>query len=129
MKARTTQALLALAVVLLAAQLFRPAAVLPAARAEETGAIPAVLRARAIELVDERGQVRANFKVEPDGEAVFRLRDAKGIIRVKIGASDDGSALLLVDDSTEPAVHLLATRAGTSLTLAEKGKEKRVIKP
>ena len=129
MKERTTQVLLAAVGVLLVAQFFRSAPVLPTAQAEEAEKIPAVLRARMIELVDERGQIRANLKVEPDGEAVFRMKDAKGTIRVKLGASEDGSGLLLVDDRTEPAGHLLAKRTGTTLTLAEKGKEKRVIKP
>jgi hypothetical protein len=82
-----------------------------------------------IELVDERGRVRANLKVEAEGEAVFRIFDAKGTIRVKVGGSEDGSGLVLLDDRTEPAVHLLAKSAGTTLTLAEKGKEKRVIRP
>lgn len=88
-----------------------------------------MLRARMIELVDDRGQVRADLKVETGGEVVFRMRDAKGTIRVKLGASEDGSGLLLLDDRTEPAVHLLAKRTGTTVTLAERGKEKRVIKP
>jgi hypothetical protein len=82
-----------------------------------------------LELVDERGQVRASLKVEPGGEAIFRLADAKGTIRVKLGASEDGSGLILMDGRTEPAVHLLAAPTGTTVTLAEKGKEKRVIRP
>ncbi|HVR74557.1 MAG TPA: hypothetical protein VMT52_09505 [Planctomycetota bacterium] len=127
MKERATQVLLAVVGVLLAAQFFRP--VPPAARAEEAGKVSAVLRTRMIELVDEREQVRANLKVEPDGEVVFRLRDARGTIRVKLGASEGGSGLLLLDDRTEPAVHMLANRTGTTVTLAEKGKEKRVLKP
>jgi hypothetical protein len=126
---RTTQVLLAAVAVLLTAYHFRSAPLAPPAQAEEAEKVPAVLRARMIELVDERGQVRANLKVEPNGEAVFRMRDAKGTLRVKLGASEDGSGLLLVDDRTEPAVHLLAMRTGTTVTLAEKGKEKRVIKP
>lgn len=69
------------------------------------------------------------MKVEADGEAVFRLRDARGAIRVKLGASEEGSGLLLLDDNTEPAVHLLAKRGGTTVTLAEKGKDKRVLTP
>ena len=127
MKERTTQVLLAAVIVLLMAQLMR--SVLPAAHAGEAGKVPAVLSARMIELVDERGQSRASLKTEPGGEVVFRLRDAKGIIRVKLGGSEDGSGLLLLDDRTEPAVHLLAKRTGTTVTVAEKGKEKRVIKP
>jgi hypothetical protein len=129
MEGRMTQALLVAAGVLLVAQFFRSAQVPPAAQAEEAEKVPAVLRARMIELVDERGQIRANLKVEPGGEVVFRLRDAKGTIRVKLGASEDGSGLLLLDDRTEPAVHVLAKPTGTTLTLAEKDKEKRVIKP
>jgi hypothetical protein len=129
MKQRTTQLLLAAVALLLTVHLFRSAPMVPTAQAEKAEQVPAVLRARMIELVDERGQVRANLKVELDGEVVFRMRDAKGTLRVKLGASEDGSGLLLVDDRTEPAVHLLAKRAGTTVTLAEKGKEKRVIKP
>lgn len=74
-----------------------------------------VVRAQAIELVDERGQIRAQLNVESNGEVVFRLRDAKGTIRVKLGASEDGSGLLLLNESTEPGVHILAKRSGTSL--------------
>ena len=129
MKDRTTQVLLAAVVVLFVAQFHHSMPVPSTARAEEAGVIPAVLRARMFELVDDHGQVRANLKVEPDGEAVFRLRDAMGTIRVKIGASEDGSGLLLLDDRTEPAVHMVGHHTGTTVTLSEKGKEKRIIKP
>ncbi len=127
-KERTTQVLLAAVGVLMGIQLLRPE---PGVRASqvESESVPAVLRARMIELVAEQGQVRANLKVEPDGTAVFRMRDAKGTIRVKLGASEDGSGLVLLDDRTEVGAHLLADRNGTVLTLAEKDKEKRVIKP
>ena len=90
---------------------------------------PETLRARAIELVDERGQVRAQLNVESSGEAVFRLRDQKGEIRVKLGASGEGSGLLLLDGATEPAIHMLAKGSGTSLTLSGKGGLRRVITP
>ena len=91
--------------------------------------VPEVLRVRAIELVDDNGQVRAQLNVESDGEVVFRLRDAKGTIRVKLGASEDGSGLVLLDDATEPGVHLLTNRDGTSLTLTGKGGAQQVIEP
>src|SRR5687767_7242059 len=64
----------------------------------------AVLRGRGLELVDAAGQVRAQFTVEPDGEGVFRIRDANGTIRVKLGAGTNGSGLLLLDETTEPGV-------------------------
>jgi len=91
-------------------------------------AAPEVVRARAIELVDAGGHVRAQLTVESDGEVVFRLRDATGAVRVKLGASEDGSGLVLANEATEPGVHILATRAGTSLTL-QRGSERRVIRP
>jgi hypothetical protein len=76
-----------------------------------------VLRAGAIELIDERGQVRARLNVEPDGEVVFRLLDGEGTIRVKLGASKDGSGLLLLNELTEPGIQLLANRDSTQITL------------
>jgi redox-sensitive bicupin YhaK (pirin superfamily) len=90
---------------------------------------PDTLRARTIELVDQHGQVRAQLKVETDGEAVFRLRDQKGEIRVKLAAGGDGSGLVLLDGSTEPAIHMLAKDAGTSVTLRSKEGQRRVITP
>lgn len=91
-------------------------------------AVPDVLRARAIELVDGGGRVRAQLEVEDSGEVVFRLRDAQGTIRVKIGAAEDGSGLLLLDEKTEPGVHLLAKDDGTSLVLSDGG-ARRVLAP
>ncbi len=129
MKERTTQVLLAVLGVLLVADLFRMPPAIAGGQASEAGQIAAVLRAQLIELVDIKGQTRAQLKVEPDGETVFRMRDARGTIRVKLGASEHGSGLLLLDDNAEPAVHLLAKRMGTTLTLAEKGKDKRVMTP
>jgi hypothetical protein len=94
-----------------------------------SGSDPETVRARAIELVDQHGQVRAQLNVEADGEAVFRLRDSKGEIRVKIGAGADGSGLLLLDGSTEPGIHMRAKSTGTSMVLSSKGGQRRVITP
>ena len=88
-----------------------------------------VLRVRVFELVDDHGQVRAQLNVEDSGEVVFRLRDADGTIRVKLGAAEDSSGLVLLNDLTEPGIQLLAGQDGASLTLAEKGKAGRVIEP
>ncbi len=67
--------------------------------------------------------------MESNGEVVFRLRDAQGTVRVKMGASEEGSGLLLINHLTEPGVHILADQNGTSLTLTEQGGAKRVIEP
>jgi hypothetical protein len=90
---------------------------------------PDTIRARAIELVDRDGRVRGQLNVEPNGEAVFRLRDAKGEIRVKLGADGEGSGLILLDGATEPRIHMLAKESGTSVTLTSKGGQRRVITP
>jgi hypothetical protein len=90
---------------------------------------PETLRAHVIELVDREGRVRAQLKVEDDGEAIFRLRDSTGEVRVKIGAGGDGSGLVLLDGSTEPGIQMLAKRAATSLTLWGNDGRRRVITP
>lgn len=79
-----------------------------------------VLRAQAIELVDEAGQVRSRLNVEDNGEVVLRLLDQDGTIRVKLGAGRDGSGLVLNNDATEPGVQILAVSAGSSLRLQNK---------
>ena len=99
------------------------------AHTDETDNVQQVIKARAIELVDEQENVRAQLNTEPGGEVIFRLRDANGTIRVKIGANESGSGLLLLDESTEPRVHLLAKEEGGSITLTGKEQKKKVIVP
>ena len=77
------------------------------------------------ELLDKNGNQRVSIKVEDSGEVVFRMKDAKGTIRVKMGAGEDGSGLVLLDDATNPGVHALATKNSTSLTLTGKDGKKR----
>lgn len=96
-------------------------------RPAEAKGVPTVLRAQAIELVDTSGRVRAQLNVQ-NGQVVFRLRDADGTVRVKLGADEAGSGLLLLDEATEPGVQLLATRNGTSLALQRAG-QRRVLTP
>lgn len=98
--------------------------------------IPSVIRAQAIELVSDRGQVRSRLNVETDGEVVLRLLDKNGTIRVKLGAGEDGSGLLLLDEATEPGIHMIARRSGTaakptttSISLKRVDGQQRVIKP
>lgn len=129
MRDRATQALWFVASALVMTLLLRTSSMATSAQAAQLRAEPTVVRAQTIELVDEQGHIRASLKVKPGGEVVFRMMDAKGTIRVKLGAAEDGSGLVLLDDRTEPGVHALAKRMGTSLTLAEKGKDARVLKP
>lgn len=75
------------------------------------------LRASAIELVDARGVVRSRLNVEPEGEVVLRLMDRNGTIRVKLGASESGSGLMLADETTQPGVHLIARKGASNVTV------------
>jgi hypothetical protein len=74
---------------------------------------PPVLRGRALELVDERGRVRAEIKVlpadpnvtMPDGSkgypetVLLRLIDSEGGPNVKLASTEDGAGLVLGGDS------------------------------
>ncbi len=95
------------------------------------------LRGRALEIVDDHGQIRARINIEPattisDGttypeSVVFRLTDPDGRIRVKLGADPDGSGFLLANKTQQPGIHMLAKGTGASLRLADgEGKEKTV---
>ena len=102
-----------------------------------------VLRGRALEIVDDRGRVRAsitilpgdpNFKM-PDGtigypeSVLLRLISPKGRPNVKIGASDRGSGLGLGGDDDPTYVQILAEGSSTSLKLTNKDGQERLIKP
>ncbi|HOC42988.1 MAG TPA: hypothetical protein PKJ99_08200 [Thermoanaerobaculales bacterium] len=100
---------------------------------KEAAPIP---RGRALKIVDEQGRIRSRLKVEEDGTVVLRLVGRDGAIRVKLGADDGGSGLVLLDESTEPGAHLSARRSGTpamptttSLTPRGRGGRERVIRP
>jgi hypothetical protein len=118
-----------IAVALTAVNLALLLSALAQVRAAGDQAIPTLLRARVLELVDERGTVRARLNVESGGQVVFRLLDQTGTIRVKLGAAKDGSGLVLANDATEPGVHILAKATGSSLKLANKDGRERIITP
>ena len=82
----------------------------------EPGVAP-IVRAEAFELVDADGQVRSRLTIEESGQVVLRMLDETGNIRVKIGADADGSGLVLLNDSTEPGIQMLAQRDETVIRL------------
>lgn len=94
----------------------------------DPAAVQPVLRANTIELVDTGGVVRAHLLVTEDGETLLRMRDANGHVRVKLGASEDGSGMLLANRDAQPGLHVLAKRGATSLTLTDSGGQPRVIR-
>ena len=80
---------------------------------------------REFELIDQHGKERASIRLESTGEIVFRLRDAKGTIRVKMGAGENGSGFVLLDDATNAGFHAVSNETGTKLTLTGKDGKKR----
>ncbi len=94
-----------------------------------------VLRGRALEIVDERGRVRAGIQVLPpskaDGKAydetvILRLIDPDGRPPVKLTASAQGAALLLMGKTDDTYARI--TGPDATLTLIRKGAP-REIKP
>ena len=79
---------------------------------------------REFELVDGKGKKRASIKVEENNEVVFRLRDQNGTIRIKLGADEKGSGLLLLDSETNPGIHALAKKGASFTVTDEYGKKK-----
>jgi hypothetical protein len=91
--------------------------------------VPDVVRARLIELINDRGEMRAQLHVAENGSGELRLRSGSGEVRVKLGATDDGAILLLLDGSTEPGVRLATEKDGPSLRLIDRTKGERVVAP
>jgi hypothetical protein len=88
-----------------------------------------IVRTQAFELVDQNGQVRSRLNVETDGTVVFRLLDEEGTIRVKLGADKKGSGLVLLDETTEPGVHIVAREKSGGIKLRGINGRQRVIEP
>lgn len=135
----TRRFLIALTVVnlaLLISSLARPAAA-------GAGGVAEVLRGHALEIVDDRGRVRASIEVfpadptvkMPDGTTgypetvLLRLRTSEGQPNVKLAATEDGAGLVLGGESDPTYVQILARGASTSLKLSNKDGQEQLVKP
>jgi hypothetical protein len=78
-----------------------------------------VVRCERFELVDSNGKVRAQIKVEPEGDVVFRLRDQKGDIRVKLAANEKGAGLILMDRNADPGIQARSSKDAPELILGK----------
>ncbi|QHT68948.1 hypothetical protein GXP67_20995 [Rhodocytophaga rosea] len=83
------------------------------------------LTVREFELVDKNGANRVSIKTEDDGSVILRMKDSKGTIRVKMGADESGSGLVLLDADTNPGLQVLAKKEGGTLSLYSKEGKKR----
>ena len=103
--------------------------------------VPPVIRARALEIVDDRGRVRASLSVLPEDPKVIwngkpypetvllRLITADGRPNVKLGASKSGAALLIGGESNPTYVQVLADGGASTVKLINKDGVERLIKP
>lgn len=102
-----------------------------------------VLRGRALEIVDDRGRVRASIQVHPADPAVempdgsrgypeavlLRLITPDGKPGVKLEASERGTGILLMGEGQGTYARLGAKGRETKLELLNRDGPTRVIKP
>jgi hypothetical protein len=102
-----------------------------------------VLRGRALEIVDDRGRIRASITVlpadpivkMPDGTTgypetvLLRLVNSKGRPTVKIAATERGAGQLLGGESDPTYVQILADGGATSLKLSNKNGRVQTLAP
>jgi hypothetical protein len=103
--------------------------------------MPTVIRGRALEIVDDRGRVRASLSVLPEDPKVkwkgkpypetvlLRLITADGRPNVKLGASKSGAGLVIGGESNPTYIQILAEGGESTLKLVKKAGIERVIKP
>jgi hypothetical protein len=104
-------------------------------------AVAPVLRGRALQIVDERGNIRASIAVLPaspqkNGElsaetVLLKLITEKGRPSVKIGASEQGAGMALVGPTGTKDTYVTLGAKGTtsSLTLKNEDGREQIIKP
>lgn len=129
--------LIALTLVNLALLIFTLAQIRPAV----AEGVPPVLRGRALEIVDERGRVRASLSVLPaktqqNGETysetvLLRLITERGRPSVKIGASEQAAGVSLAGPSNTKDTYVILEAKGTtsSLRLRNEGGREQIVKP
>jgi len=102
-----------------------------------------VLRGRALEIVDDRGRIRASITIlpadpnvkMPDGTTgypetvLLRLVNSKGRPTVKIAATERGAGQLLGGESDPTYVQILAEGGATSLKLSNKSGRVQTLAP
>jgi hypothetical protein len=109
--------------------------------APQPASSPDVIRGRGLEIVDDRGKVRASITLVPEDPKVLwkgkpypetvllRLITAEGRPNVKLGAAKTGSALLIAGESDPTYVQVLSENGETTVRLKNKDGRERVIRP
>jgi len=101
---------------------------------------PGVLRGTGLEIVDDRGRIRASIAILPEDPKVMwkgkpypettllRLMSPDGRPNVKLGASHSGSALVIAGEADPTYIQVLAEGGESTLKLVNKNGE-QLIKP
>jgi hypothetical protein len=136
--------LIALAITHLASLGCQSARNRPAQADSAAAAPPAVLRVRALELVDDHGRVRAELKLlpadpnvkMPDGTTgypetvILRLITSSGGPNVKLATTEDGAGLVLGGASGAGYVQILSRGQNDPfMKIVTKDGRERVVKP
>jgi hypothetical protein len=102
---------------------------------------PGMIRGSALEIVDERGKVRASITILPEDPkhprkgkpypetVLLRLITADGRPNVKLGTGKTGSGLLIGGESDPTYVQVLAEGGETTVRLKNKDGREKVIQP
>jgi hypothetical protein len=107
-------------------------------RPPEASSAAPVLRGRMLEIVDDRGRVRASIKVQPAGTAdgtpypetvILRLIDPNGRPFVKLAGSERGAGLGLLGESDTTHVLLKAEGPSTTVKLTNGDGRQHLIEP
>ena len=134
---KTQRLLIVLTIVNLALLFFTLAQIRPAV----AEGVPPVLRGRALEIVDERGRVRASLNVLPakaqsNGETysetvLLRLITERGRPSVKIGASEEAAGVSFAGPSGTKSTYVILEAKGTASSLRLKNEDGReqIVKP
>ena len=102
-----------------------------------------VLRGRALEIVDDKGKVRASIAIYPADPSVkmpdgttgypetvlLRLINSKGRPNIKIDAQDIGGGVMVGGESNPTYASLSARGASTSLKMINKDGQQQTLKP
>lgn len=114
-----------------------PAILIPQVPSVAAGDAQGVLRGRSLEIVDDRGRVRASIKIHPaepnarvpqDEAVVLRLIDPNGRPTIKIASSEKNSGQSIVGEAD--ATHIILGAGGDSaITLSSRDGRKRKLEP
>lgn len=96
-----------------------------------------ILRGQGLEIVDDKGKIRASITLMPPSRAdgrnypetiLLRLIDGEGKPVVKIGASDDGSGMTLMNERDE-GIQMLAQDTVSQVKVTGRNGRTQVIRP